>query len=212
WVSFCDNHHPGCRIKPTSFVKGLKLIDCTNRSIVSAYRWTTYVALSYVWGADQQNTDQTSIPINHPQNTVYQLPDTVPPVIEDSICAVRELGYQYLWVDRYCIDQSNQEEKHFQIARMNSIYERAELTIIATGDDQSYGLPGVNMTPRRPQHTAVAKGINLVLASSNRRKTILASRWATRGWTYQEYILARRRLVFLEDQVYFECNGMNCYE
>ena len=41
---------------------------------------------------------------------------------------------------------------------------------------------------------------------------INASKWSTRGWTYQEAVLSRRRLVFTEHQVYFECNVMNCYE
>ena len=34
----------------------------------------------------------------------------------------------------------------------------------------------------------------------------------TRGWTLQESILSRRRLVFTPDQIYFECNAMNCFE
>ncbi len=31
---------------------------------------------------------------------------------------------------------------------------------------------------------------------------------ATRGWTYQEGVLSNRRLVFTEEQVYWECRGM----
>jgi len=41
---------------------------------------------------------------------------------------------------------------------------------------------------------------------------IKKSKWFTRGWTLQESILSRRRLVFTEDQTYFECNSMNCSE
>jgi hypothetical protein len=33
-----------------------------------------------------------------------------------------------------------------------------------------------------------------------------------RGWTYQEAVLSQRRLVFTEDQTYFEWNAMNCHE
>jgi hypothetical protein len=33
-----------------------------------------------------------------------------------------------------------------------------------------------------------------------------------RGWTYQEGVLSRRRLVFTDEQVYYECAGMYCYE
>ncbi|KAK4148643.1 hypothetical protein C8A00DRAFT_38782 [Chaetomidium leptoderma] len=40
------------------------------------------------------------------------------------------------------------------------------------------------------------------------RHTIRQSIWATRGWTYQEGVLATRRIVFTPDQLYWECNGM----
>ena len=32
--------------------------------------------------------------------------------------------------------------------------------------------------------------------------------WATRGWTYQEAVLAQRSLLFCEDQVVFHCAQM----
>lgn len=37
---------------------------------------------------------------------------------------------------------------------------------------------------------------------------ILGSEWMTRGWTYQEALLPRRRLIFTDQQVYFECQGL----
>lgn len=42
--------------------------------------------------------------------------------------------------------------------------------------------------------------------------TIATSHWSTRGWTFQEATLSRRRLVFTDDQVYFQCKAMNCFE
>lgn len=36
--------------------------------------------------------------------------------------------------------------------------------------------------------------------------------WAERGWTYQELLLSRRRLVFTDFQVYFDCDRMFCVE
>lgn len=33
-----------------------------------------------------------------------------------------------------------------------------------------------------------------------------SSAWASRGWTYQEQILSRRTLVFLEDRIFWECD------
>ncbi|RYP53176.1 hypothetical protein DL768_001769 [Monosporascus sp. mg162] len=49
-----------------------------------------------------------------------------------------------------------------------------------------------------------------ILVSSMRepRVTIRNSEWATRGWAYQKGVLSKRRLVFTEEQVYWECRGM----
>jgi len=33
-----------------------------------------------------------------------------------------------------------------------------------------------------------------------------------RGWTYQEGLLSHRRLVFITQQVYFQCRAMHCLE
>jgi hypothetical protein len=38
------------------------------------------------------------------------------------------------------------------------------------------------------------------------------SRWATRGWTYQEGLLSRRRLAFTSQQLYFHCQSAFCKE
>jgi hypothetical protein len=35
---------------------------------------------------------------------------------------------------------------------------------------------------------------------------------ASRGWTYQEGLLSKRRLIFTDDQVVFVRNGMRCIE
>ncbi|CAO2657088.1 Nn.00g058910.m01.CDS01 [Neocucurbitaria sp. VM-36] len=63
--------------------------------------------------------------------------------------------------------------------------------------------------PQKPLPPNKAKG-KLILVSSMQepRTTIKNSQWATRGWTYQEGVLSNRRLVFTEEQVYWECRGM----
>ena len=123
-----------------------------------------------------------------------------------------ELGWQYLWVDRYCIDQ-NDEEKHFQINQMDKVYLCAVITIVAAASDgANYRLPGVSNTLRRAQPYAVVRGKLLASTMPSSHVAIGGSRWATRGWTYQEAALSKKRLVFTDDQVFFECKGMSCSE
>ncbi|KAH9221761.1 hypothetical protein DL95DRAFT_381540 [Leptodontidium sp. 2 PMI_412] len=99
---------------------------------------------------------------------------------------------------------------------MDQVYQNAELTIIAAvGEDPSHGLPGVSLRKRGPQHlTACAKigGHFLISTQFSPRSAVHGTKWKTRAWTYQEGILSRRRLVFTEEQTYFECYGMHCSE
>lgn len=55
---------------------------------------------------------------------------------------------------------------------------------------------------------ALAGRTTLVSTLEDPRITIRRSDWATRGWTYQEGVLSNRRLVFTEQQMYWECRGM----
>jgi hypothetical protein len=67
--------------------------------------------------------------------------------------------------------------------------------------------------PQKPHPLDKAKGIlTLVSTMQDPRKTIKNSQWATRGWTYQEGVLLNRRLVFTEEQVYWECRSMAACE
>lgn len=140
------------------------------------------------------------------------LPHSLPPTIEDSITMVKELGLRYLWIDRYCIPQDG-ETKHDQIQGMNLVYKNAELTIIAlAGRDPSYGLPGVGGRSRLQQPQAIIGQTTLVSSLPSLQSVMAKSTWASRGWTYQEGVMSRRRLIFTEYQVYFECMGMHCQE
>ncbi len=38
------------------------------------------------------------------------------------------------------------------------------------------------------------------------------SKWATRGWTFQEGLLSKRRLIFTDCQIAFQCGAMHCSE
>lgn len=199
WLRFCEFYHQGrCGRRPvTREMPGFRLVDCAKSppAVVDASITERYAALSYVWG----------------KNTTGAWPK----VVMDAVVATKDLGVRYLWVDRLCMDGAPLAVRTQQIARMDEIFEGAILAIIAAcGEDANYGLPGVASTSRpvQPKYEFVNSDTTLVSSLQDPRLAIKNSHWYTRGWTYQEGLLARRRLIFTDQQMYWECEGMCCPE
>ena len=134
-------------------------------------------------------------------------------MIEDAITVTLKLDSHYLWIDRLCIEQEDDADKHGQIGQMDQIFSGASVTLVAAaGLDAESGLPGVGETPQRPQPFAITRGQRLVSTMRHPEMSILQSKWLTRGWTYQEAVLSTRRPVFTEEQISFECKCMYCCE
>lgn len=202
WIQLCHQRHTNfCNQQTNRFVDGFKVIDCISRRVINAPKWCQYVTLSYVWGTCEQSEYHEEIPLSCPR------------VVEDAMTVTRQLSFKYLWIDRYCIDQRNEAEKHNQITNMDLIYSNAEVTLVAAaGTDGSFGLPGVSLALRTTQkHLPLQRG-SLVSMLDNPCNSIRSSAWMSRGWTYQEGILSRRRLIFTAEQVYFQCSAMHCFE
>ncbi|KAF1837044.1 HET-domain-containing protein [Decorospora gaudefroyi] len=199
----CRYYHGEHCSQSLSRVHNLRVIDCQSRRIILAEPDQRYICLSYVWGRGA---------IEETEVMYTELPAVVPKTVEDAMVVAVNLDIPYLWVDRYCIDQANPEEKHNVIRNMDRIYEAAEITIIAaSGDDPHQGLPGVRGTPRKSQPTLRVGG-EVFVAAEEVAGPIHNSKWATRGWTYQEMLLSRRRLVFTNSQMYFQCTMMHGVE
>lgn len=92
------------------------------------------------------------------------------------------------------------------ISQMDQVYANASVTIIAAaGENVQMGLPGVSVFPRRPQRWVDVQNTTL-LELPYGEDGLLSSKWASRGWTYQEGYLSQRRIIFTPDQVLFLCN------
>ncbi|CAG8952220.1 hypothetical protein HYFRA_00000960 [Hymenoscyphus fraxineus] len=207
WLSKCNNHHSKCKKEPRKF--SLSLVDCENRRIVPSDSSTVYLALSYVWGEIRRCTIGSDL----------RLPDDLPKTIADAITFTLNAGYRYLWVDQLCIDQNDAQKKSEQISQMDLIYGTAELTLVAAaGIDSSFGLPGVSskLRPGTYLTTAPEKGNSFVIHQMKDFQrdawNISSSKWASRGWTFQESFLSQRLLIFAKDQLYFECGSVRCLE
>lgn len=196
WLNHCQASHEECS-KPNPPQFSLTLIDCQRRQLVDSELTASYVALSYVWGNVQHNPLEDD-----------RLPRDVPAVIRDAMDVTQSLGYHYLWVDAYCINQDNTKLKHIQIQNMHHIYRCAEVTLIdAVGSDSAFGLAGSAATPRIPPRQINISTQGYEISSCMKNGAHLeTSPWNQRAWTYQEALLSRRVILFDHDQFHLECS------
>jgi hypothetical protein len=191
WIQYCkDNHGETCG-RSVAFPTDIALIDCASRKVVRFASRVPYIALSYGWGSGaSENASGFS------------------QTVQDAIKVTNDLGYQYLWVDKHCINQDS-SHKLQQISQTDLVYSAADITIIAAaGIDAQSGLSGIS-DPRNERRVLELEQYRVLDVPEIPHTAIPKSKWSTRAWTLQEAFLSRRRLVFTRDQAYFECTVMN---
>jgi hypothetical protein len=222
WKRRCDEqNHEVCQQGPASTRLSLVcprwLIDTWRLCLVRGSPGAPYVALSYVWGKEsffkttRQNVAELQLD--------FALTDAhgnlgVPRTIEDAIAVVGLLEERYLWVDALCIVQDDDTTRDAEIYNMAAIFAAASATIIANqGEDANYGLRGLRhiSQPRTRSQDIFrpAKGYQIV---QTRKQYKTASPWSKRGWTFQEGLLSRRRLVFENGGVRWQCAYSSFHE
>jgi hypothetical protein len=200
----CERLHPACHTDDElSFPQNARVIDCKTRRVVPMVSGLRYIALSYVWGAQKDANDWRAF-----DNSMLSgyLPTLLPRLIEDVLIVTVRLGYRYLWVDFYCIDQGHYTDKAFQIQQMANIYGHASATICALAAHPHIGLPGISHS-RPTSESFRSQGITYypVPEPEFLQRILQSSAWNSRGWTFQEAILSRRCLVFTDEQVSLVC-------
>lgn len=201
-----------------------------------------YAALSYVWGKPPDpGSKYHNIPtlqLDSSTTTTLHQHDAfcgknVPQTIADMLELAAALGIPYIWIDRLCIMQDSDDDKAVQLSNMHNIYNAAYVTIIAAaGEDVHSGLPGLRPGTRHAKqkeilvvepctsdcgknHQHDTEGLSLLscLEPSFRNIHYLEkTNWNQRGWTMQERVLARRSLIFTEEQVRFACSDVTFAE
>ncbi|RYP68223.1 hypothetical protein DL769_005563 [Monosporascus sp. CRB-8-3] len=209
--------------KPVLEIKGMKVIDCETLDIVNRTTDMEHIALSYVWRLANDDMVSLALPpgdCSDAEPTRNFLPPLIPRVVHNAITVVKDLGFRYLWVDQFCIDQSaEREEIEEHVSKMDLIYSSARLTIIAASTQGA--LPGVGTSRRIPQRCLRLR--NPTRANSNSLEedeltffttnppvdlAVSMSTWFSRGWCFQEEALSCRRLYFTDHEMLFEAYGM----
>jgi Heterokaryon incompatibility protein (HET) len=204
WIQNCEQWHKdscvelsteqAAQLPSTSF----RLIDVDDMCIVIPVMPCRYLALSYVWGRNGENSflalknNIASLAEPRGLNIVLNL---LPPTISDAITITRDLGERYLWVDSLCIVQDDAESKEENIASMPLVYKGSTLTLVAgTGDSAISGLAGVQSGSRVRSQRILTLGRDKKLALVDDIELLLVkSPWDSRGWTY---VVLRKSLIF----------------
>lgn len=166
-----------------------------------------FVALSYVWGSRPASPSYVE---RATCENIKGLSSTglgeLPRTIEDAISVCKYLNKKYLWVDRYCIVQDDEENKHSQISSMAAIFTASDFTIIAcSGASVESGILGVREKLQERKRFSF-KDVEVTDAPPAMR-FVTESVWNSRAWTYQEAVLARKRLFLTPAGAFFWCES-----
>ncbi|KAK1830445.1 heterokaryon incompatibility protein-domain-containing protein [Podospora conica] len=206
WIDECEGHHhatchaigtmPSSRVLPAH----IRAIDVRNSALVEIDpAISQYATLSYVWG--DSTASYTAMAASLAASSTPRLPATVPQLILDAISVCSSLAIPYLWVDLYCINQTDPAIKATEITLMGQIYRFSTITLVAGSSTHRALLP----TPAMPSSQQLTfttaskpagRKLTLVTRGPLLREQLAKSPWTTRSWTFQEGHLARRIAFF----------------
>lgn len=133
WIGSCKSHKSCCEGAARKHQLKLRVLDCISGDLRELFQNQPYFCLSYAWGLPTYRQGAGPLALR-----------SLPKTMEDAMYKTARSGMQYLWIDRYCIDQTNEAEKHDTTSNMDVIYQGAALTIVAgAGSGPSHGLAGV---------------------------------------------------------------------
>lgn len=227
WMRKCEERHSdACVPRPVSMRPPRELpswvIDLQLSCIVPGCSVDRYFALSYTWPQDENasNAKHPALLLDEKRISDFQTPgfltsnealEGLPDVIKFAMRFTLRMGERCLWIDRLCIvqnDQSTQDE----VMRMDKIYSGAYLTIIAAAPENMFSQYLDNDWPHIEYASQDCKMDDDSLFSlfeqeaSSAYTKVQDSKWASRGWTYQEEILCCRAVLLIQDSFFWNCH------
>ncbi|EAA28747.1 HET-domain-containing protein [Neurospora crassa] len=164
-----------------------------------------YTALSYCWGSSLKAERPYLTTTKTLEKHLSELPwDLLPKTLQDSIRLTRAIGVRYLWIDSLCIIQDSNDDWEKEAARMGTLYAQARLVIAATtGADAEAGLFPPQTYIYRPSETSWS----LYFRKYQKERGSLQHNLPlfTRGWAFQEWVLARRIVFWAQDRMCWHC-------
>jgi hypothetical protein len=213
WKRQClSSHGTKCenpvKIWPTS---PAWLIDIENKCVVPGQGRAPFVALSYRWG------EASGFRVHGDTMAKLQKPDVLdspefsahlPPIIRHAMYLTSVIGERYLWADALCIDHGDNAATVSQLNLMGAIYASAIVTIIAADGDSQDGLLGLRdvSAPRKLEQQVIPFGEEkIIVRNTDEFSMIDGTPYYDRGWTYQEYMMSTKRILFNQKELHWEC-------
>lgn len=215
WMDKCiQQHHSKCQNPfQTKHVPPTWLIDTWDDCLVPGHCSLEFVAISYRWGssAGLQTDPQVLREVRNPGGLSKSgHARAIPPTLGNAMRLVQAIGERYLWADAICLTQSGDADMARELDNMAAIYASAKMTLVVTDGDAMDEIPGLKSIsePRGVQQLCFPwlDGDKIVLRNIPiLQHTSGCSPYFDRGWTFQEWLFSKRRLVFANKQVHWKC-------
>lgn len=176
----------------------------------------TYVALSYIYGWKTVPIVTAGVLARLRRAGALTGADPevayehVAPIVTHAMALTSALAERYLWADSLCIPYQDPEAVAEQLSLMGSIYAGAVVTVVSLSGDAMDGLLGIEgvLIPRKTNQAVVPFGDEQIVSHDpwiepDQKWNRLP--YFDRGWTYQEYLLSSRKLLFLKGQIHWIC-------
>lgn len=180
-----------------------------------------YIALSYCWGPTGPDTFLTNAKTIADRKAGIKV-DDLPRLFVGVINCARMLGIAYIWIDRLCIIQGDDEDFAKQAPKMGEYYGNATLTIVAaSANSENDDI----LVERDAKWRSAIIGVELEGLGSFELRfrqrpypigTIGQNEYygkvSTRAWIWQERLLAARTIFFTPSALKFECHHHSIWE
>ena len=226
WLIECDDQHADCfnhlpptKLSPTHLINvnalGHDQSTVVLEKIGLSDPFPKYAALSYIWGSTQPYMTTTRIYLSYQKGIPLA---SLGRCLQDAIWVTRKLNLSFLWIDALCIIQDSTSNKMQEIARMDSIYSFAYVTLSAShisSSTQSFLSTSPSKCIHRFSGIEVpfqSNGAKAQLRALDRKDDGYNNHWRedlepihSRAWAFQEHFMSPRILLFKDFQLFWIC-------
>lgn len=230
WINICLQEHAECKRfqentvsseeRPTRVIEILGDSSVVLRCNMSKEHYD-YLALSHMWGTNHK--DQIRLIEKRLAEFQRSIPwQELPYIYLEAIYITRQLGYRYLWIDSLCIVQDSNDDWTHEARRMAIVYGNCVCNVAylfppgtspPPRDDPRLWNPCIvrSATPEQPGVYIRHLVDTWRQAFPDEHQDWLVQRhWPLflRAWTFQEYLLSPRTLLYGHKNLMFQCSRL----